>query len=71
MSDIVAVNQHVFVVDERDSGGRGDKSAAVVKRLYLIDLAPAADVSSMIGRSNLARNAVKKYLLLDLADALA
>jgi len=46
-SDIVAINDHEFLVDERDGKGLGDGSAAVVKKLYKIDLAGATDVSGV------------------------
>jgi len=55
-SEILAVNNHQFLVDERDGKGMGDKplltdtaSAAVVKKLYLIDLDGAVDVSDKSG----------------------
>jgi hypothetical protein len=56
VSEILAVNNHQFLVDERDGKGLGDKplpsdtaSAAAVKKLYLIDLAGAKDVGNMSG----------------------
>lgn len=54
VSEIVAVNDHQFLVDERDGNGResgGDDvtpgNAAVVKQLFLIDLANATDISGL------------------------
>jgi hypothetical protein len=54
VSEIVAVNNHQFLVDERDGNGResgGDDvtkgNAAVVKQLFLIDLADATDISGL------------------------
>lgn len=70
VSDIVAVNDHVFLVDERDGKGLGDDSEAKVKKLYLIDLANAVDVSNLAGRSALAANAVTKRLFLDIVAEL-
>jgi len=65
VSDIVAVNNHQFLVDERDGNGMADTplltdtaSAAGVKKLYLIDLAGAQDVTALSG--NLAPYAVAK-----------
>jgi hypothetical protein len=54
VSEIVAVNTHQFLVDERDGKGAGDKialtdtaSAATVKKLYLIDLNGATEISNV------------------------
>jgi hypothetical protein len=65
VSDILAVNDHQFLVDERDGNGLADTplltdtaSAAKVKKLYLIDLAGAVDVTTLSG--NLAAYAVSK-----------
>ncbi len=67
ISEIVAVNDHEFLVDERDS--KGGKQAQV-KKLFLIDLEGASDVS---GRDALPKDSVpegvvpvKKKLFLDL-----
>ncbi|HEV7401630.1 MAG TPA: esterase-like activity of phytase family protein [Chthoniobacteraceae bacterium] len=38
VSEIVALNSHEFLVDERDGKGLGDGTTAVNKRLYKIDL---------------------------------
>ena len=64
-SDIVAVNNHQFLVDERDGNGMADSplpgdtaSAAEVKKLYLIDLNGAVDVTAMSG--DLSAYAVSK-----------
>ena len=46
ISEIVAVNNHEFLVDERDSKGLGDDSHAAFKRLYRIDLAGASSTSA-------------------------
>lgn len=72
ISDILAVNDHEFLVDERDSKGRADavNSAAGFKRLYLIDLANAHDVSDLQGAVTLAPLAVSKTLFLDIVAAL-
>src|SRR5262249_5597663 len=50
--EIVAINDHEFLVDERDGQGLGDGSAAFVKRLYRIDLTGAQDVSGITGAAN-------------------
>ncbi len=70
VSDIVAVNEHEFLVDERDGKGLGDDSAASFKRLYHIDLAGAAEVGELSGATSLAAKAVTKTLFLDVVTIL-
>src|SRR5262249_40897310 len=70
VSEILAVNEHEFLVDERDGKGLGDGSAAVVKQIFRIDLAGATDVSLVSGAANLAPLAVAKTLFLDVVKAL-
>lgn len=74
-SEILAVNNHQFLVDERDGKGRGDKplptdtpTKAKVKELFLIDLNGAKDVSGVTG--DLSNNAVGKTLFLDIVSEL-
>lgn len=74
VSEIVAINNHQFLVDERDGKGLGDGTAAAVKQLFRIDLAGATDVGGL-GASNadqtaLKAAAVKKVLVLDIAAVL-
>lgn len=70
ISEIVAINEHEFLVDERDGKGLGDNSLAAYKRLYRIDLGAANDVSGFSGAAALAPHAVTKTLFLDLVTAL-
>jgi hypothetical protein len=70
VSDIVAINDHEFLLDERDGKGLGDNSTAVSKKLYRIDLSGAADVSAVSGATGLAPYAVAKTLFLDIVPAL-
>jgi hypothetical protein len=70
VSEIVAINGHEFLLDERDGKGFGDGSVAVVKKLYRIDLDGAQDVSGISGAANLAAKAVAKTLFLDVVAAL-
>lgn len=70
ISDIVAINDREFLVDERDSKGLGDDSAAGFKRLYKINLTGATDVSGVIGKTALASAAVSKTLFLDIVQVL-
>ena len=69
-SEIVAINDHEFLVDERDGNGLGAGNAAAIKRLYEIDLAGATDVSAVSGEANLLPYAVNKTLFLDIRAAL-
>jgi hypothetical protein len=70
ISEILAINDHEFLVDERDGKGRGDDSAAAFKTIFHIDLAGAADVTGITGEANLASAAVGKTLLIDLVELL-
>jgi hypothetical protein len=70
ISEILAVNDHQFLVDERDSKGLADDSQAAFKRIYKIDLAGASDVSNITGAANLAPRAVPKQLFLDIVAVL-
>ncbi len=69
VSDIVALNQHEFLVDERDGKGLGDGSKAKVKQIFKIDLAEAVDITDMDG-ATAATHAVSKTLFLDIVDVL-
>src|SRR5262245_24294964 len=70
VSEILAVNDHQFLVDERDGKGLGDGSNAKVKQIFLIDLRGATDVSGITGEANLAPHAVPKTLFLDVMAVL-
>ncbi len=70
VSEILALNNHEFLVDERDGHGRGDNgSKAKVKQIFKIDLAGAVDISNMDG-TEAATQAVSKSLFLDVVAAL-
>ena len=69
MSEIVAINDHEFLVDERDGKGLGDGSAAAVKQLFKIDLAGATDISG-VASMTASTPAVGKTLFLDVRSAL-
>jgi hypothetical protein len=75
-SEIVAVNNHQFLVDERDGTGRGDKplltdkaSEAKVKKVYLIDLDGAQELNAN-DFGDLSGKAVSKVLFLDVVSML-
>ncbi len=67
VSEILALNNHEFIVDERDGHGRADQSDAKVKQLFKIDLNGATDVSAMDGLTA-STNAVNKTLFVDLVQ---
>lgn len=69
VSDIVAINNHAYLVDERDGAGLGDGSKAVVKKLFRINLEGATDISGLTGAAASAA-AVKKVEVLDLVRTL-
>ncbi|MBI1752075.1 MAG: esterase-like activity of phytase family protein [Acidobacteria bacterium] len=70
VSEILAINDHEFLVDERDGKGLGDGSAAGYKRIYRIDLHGAPEVGNLAGAASLAGKAVAKSLFLDVVAAL-
>ncbi|MES2127182.1 MAG: esterase-like activity of phytase family protein [Pseudomonadota bacterium] len=69
VSEIVALNDHQFLVDERDGKGLGDGSKAVVKQLFMIDLAGAADIKDLAS-IGAATPVLGKTLFLDVVPAL-
>lgn len=69
VSEILAINDHEFLLDERDGAGLGDNSAAKVKKIYKIDLAGAADISKLDAQAAVDA-AVKKTPFLDLVAVL-
>jgi hypothetical protein len=77
VSEIVAVNNHQFLMDERDGAGLGDKpsltdtaSAAKVKKLYLIDLNGATDVTQVVALPSPGVVPVAKTSFLDIVSKL-
>jgi hypothetical protein len=69
VSDLLALNDHEFIVDERDGKGLGDGSKAKVKQLFKIDLQGATDVTEMDG-TTAAKHEVAKTLFLDIVQVL-
>ena len=74
VSEILAINNHELLVDERDGNGieGGDNSTsnnAKVKQLFKIDLAGAVDITGMDGLTA-ATHAVNKTLFLDIVSVL-
>ena len=70
VSEILAVNDHQLLVDERDGKGFGDGSEAKFKRVYLIDLDGATEVGKLSGAAALAAVAVQKTPFLDVVAEL-
>jgi len=70
ISDVVAINDHELLMDERDGKGLGDNSTASFKQFYRIDLTGAQDVGQASGQSGLAPYALKKTLFLDVVAVL-
>jgi hypothetical protein len=69
-SELLALNNHEFLVLERDGKGLGDSSSAVVKRMYKIDISGAFDVTDVTGQTDLLAKAVSKSLFLDIRAVL-
>ncbi len=69
-SEIFALNDHQFLVLERDGKGLGDGSSTAFKSIYMVDLAGAEDVSGLSGEAALLAKAPTKTLFLDLKSAL-
>ena len=70
VNDIVALNDHEFLVDERDGKGLGNRSNAKSKQVFKIDLAGAVDITGMDGRQA-AAHAVGKSVFLDIVAVLS
>jgi hypothetical protein len=70
ISEILAINDDEFLVDERDGKGLGDNSKASFKRIFKISLAGAAEVSGVTGAAQLAGKAPAKTLFLDVVAEL-
>jgi hypothetical protein len=69
VSEITAINDHEFLVDERDGNGLGNGNAAVAKNLYKIDISGATDITDLTG-SAAAAASVGKSNFLDLVALL-
>jgi hypothetical protein len=69
VSDVVALNDHEFLVDERDGSGLGNGDSAVVKQVFKIDISNATDVTNLDGLTAV-QYAVAKTLFLDIVAVL-
>ena len=70
VSDLLAVNGHVLLVDERDGRGFGEGSRARFKHLFLVDLRGAARIDGAGGTRALAAHALPKRDFLDIVAVL-
>jgi len=70
VSEIVAINDHELLVDERDGKGLGDGTPAGFKNFYRIDLSKAQPVDGLSGADALSARAVTKTLAFDLVAIL-
>jgi len=71
VSDIVAINDHQFLVDERDGKGLGDGSKAKVKQVFQIDISGAVDITGLSGAAAAAKVVTKSATpFVDLVAAL-
>jgi hypothetical protein len=68
VSDIVAINDHEFLLDERDGKGLGDGSIAKVKQLFRVNLTGAVDITGKSG--DLSAFAVPKTLFFNIVAQL-
>jgi len=65
VSEIIALNDHEFLVGERDGKGLGDGSSAVAKELFKINLSTATEVSGLSGDLTTASATINKTSVLD------
>ena len=70
VSEIVALNDHQFLVDERDGKGLGDGTTAVVKQFFRIDLTGATDITGLNGAAAVAAAVPKSAAVVDLVALL-
>ena len=69
VSEIVAINSHQFLIDERDGKGLGDGTSAKSKLLYTVDLTGAQDITGLTGNAAAAQ-AVPATKVANLVDIL-
>lgn len=69
-SEMLALNDHEFLVLERDGKGLGDGSNAALKQIYKVDISGATDVSGLSGEAALLAVAPSKSLFLDIKSVL-
>lgn len=69
VSDIVALNDHQFLIDERDGAGTGGDPGTGIKDFYVVDLSGATDVTNL-GTADALAASVTKMRLVDFASLL-
>lgn len=71
VSEILAINDHQFLVDERDGKGLGDGTDAKFKQIFKIDITGATDITALSGAASLPLAVTKTTTpFLDLVTAL-
>jgi Esterase-like activity of phytase len=71
VSEIIAINDHQFIIDERDGKGLGDNSDAAVKQLFTFDITGATDITNLSGAAAVAGLGTKSATpFIDLVAAL-
>jgi hypothetical protein len=65
----VAVNDHEFLVDERDGKGLGDDSASAFKKIHFIDITAATEVSAIAADAKRAGKAVLPQSFVRIRDS--
>ena len=69
VSEIIALNDHQFLIDERDGAGVGGDPGTGVKDFYIVDLLGATDITNL-GTTAASAAAVTKSRLVDFAGLL-
>ena len=59
VSEIVAINDHEFLLDERDGKGLGDNTSASVKQFFKINITGAIDITNLSSTAAAAAAIVK------------
>ncbi len=69
VSEITAINDHQFLIDERDGKGLGDGTSAANKKIYMIDISAAQDITNDNTATALTKK-ISKTLFVDLVSLL-
>jgi len=69
-SEMLAINDHQFLVLERDGSGLGNGDSTAFKSIYMVDYSSASDITSLSGETTIATYAPSKSLFLDLKSVL-
>lgn len=69
-SEMLAINDHQFLVLERDGSGLGNGDSTAFKSIYMVDYSTASDITALSGETTIASYAPAKSLFLDLKSVL-